>query len=194
MTMSVVGFYLLGALGAWRLVTVFPESRARIAGMVVYVATPLVPGLMSQGDWGALLWYAALPWLLHLVRRGAGLETADPSTTGIDLVDGVAPVGLRRRARAIAFAALVLALTAAFVPVAIALFLASVLVVALATLLVGGSWRVAGWMTVCAVLAAGAGARAQPAVGAGVDVGRRHRRPPSRRQRTLDGRVGDARP
>jgi hypothetical protein len=122
--------------------------------MVVYVATPLVPGVMSQGDWGALLFYATLPWLIHLVRRGAGLETADPSTTGLDLVDGVAQVGLRRRARAIAFAALVLALTAAFVPVAIALFLASALVVALATVLVGGSWRVAAWMTVCAVSAA----------------------------------------
>ena len=153
MTMSVVGFYLLGALGAWRLVTVFPESRARIAGMVVYVATPLVPGVMSQGDWGALLWYATLPWLIHLIRRGAGLETADPSTTGLDLVDGVAHIGLRRRARAIAFATLVLALTAAFVPVAIALFVTSALIVSLATLLVGGSWRVAGWLAVCALVA-----------------------------------------
>ena len=54
MTMSVVGLYLLGALGAWRLVRVFPESRARIAGMVVYVATPLVPGVHLAGRLGGV--------------------------------------------------------------------------------------------------------------------------------------------
>jgi GT2 family glycosyltransferase len=152
MTMSVVGLYLLGALGAWRLMSGFPESRARIAGMVVYVATPLIPGVLSHGDWTALLWFAALPWLIDLVRRGAGLETADPAA--VDLVDGVAPIGLRRRARTVAFTALILALTAAFLPVSIVLFVAAGLVVALATLLVGGSWRVAGWLAACTLLAA----------------------------------------
>ncbi len=154
MTMSVVGLYLLGALGAWRLATVFPVSRARIAGMIVYVATPLVPGALGQGDWQALLWFAALPWLIDLIRRSAGLETADPLALATDLVDGVAPIGLRRRARSLAFAALVLALTAAFLPVAIVLFVVAGLLVALATLLAGGSWRTAGWLSAGTLIAA----------------------------------------
>ena len=98
LTLSIVGGYLLGALGAWRIATVFPLNRARIAGMVVYVATPLVPGLLSRGDWSALVWYAALPWLVHLVRRAAGLEAADPTVADLDITDGVAPVGWRHRA------------------------------------------------------------------------------------------------
>ena len=47
MTLSVVGLYLGGALGAWRLATVFPSNRARIACTVVYVGCPLVPGLLG---------------------------------------------------------------------------------------------------------------------------------------------------
>ena len=54
LTMSIVGLYLLGAMGMWRLATVFPVNRARIAAMVVYVGTPLVPGLLSTGDWSTL--------------------------------------------------------------------------------------------------------------------------------------------
>lgn len=146
MTLAVLGLTVAGAIGAWRLATVFPSNRARIACTVVYIGSPLVPGVLGQGDFGALVWYAALPWMLHLVRRIAGLATADPSAAEYDLVDGVAEVGLRHRVRAAAFASLVLALSAAFVPVSIALFVACGLLVSVATLIAGGSWRVAAWM------------------------------------------------
>lgn len=155
MTMSVIGMYLIGALGAWRLATVFPVNRARIAGMIVYVGTPLVPGLMSQGDWSALVWYAALPWSIHLLRRSAGLEAADPDAAAFDLVDGVAPVSIRHRLRSLAFLTLVLGLATAFVPVVLVLWLVVGLLIALATIVAAGSWRVAAWLAGCTVAAAG---------------------------------------
>lgn len=145
MTMSVVGLYLLGALGAWRLATVFPVNRARIAGMVVYVATPLVPAALGRGDWSTLAWFAALPWMVHLSRRFVGLEAADPLAAVDDLTDGVAPVGIRHRVRALAYLSLVVAATVAFVPVVVVLWPLVGLALALGTLLAGSSWRVALW-------------------------------------------------
>ncbi|MEO6651219.1 MAG: glycosyltransferase [Ilumatobacteraceae bacterium] len=149
LTMSVIGSYLLGALGAWRLATVFPMNRARVACMVIYVGTPLVPGLLSRGDWSALVWFAALPWLVHLLRRAAGLETADPDAGVLDLADGVAMVSVRHRARAIAFLSLVLAVATAFVPVVIALWAVVGLMLAVGTVLAGSSFRVAAWFVGC---------------------------------------------
>ncbi|TDT17426.1 GT2 family glycosyltransferase [Ilumatobacter fluminis] len=144
---SIVGGYLVGALGAWRLVTVFPLNRARIAGMVVYVGTPLVPGLLGHGDWSTIAWYAALPWLVHLVRRAAGLEPADPTVVDLDITDGIAPVGWRHRVRAIGFLSLVLGVATAFVPVVIVLWAVVGLVLGVATLIAGGSWKVAAWLS-----------------------------------------------
>ena len=148
-TMSVVGLYLLGGLGAWRLATVFPANRARIAGLVVYVGTPLVPGLLQTGDLSGLIWYAALPWLVHETRLAAGLATADPFTATFDLTDGVADPGWRARVRALALAALITGTAAAFVPATLVLWFAAGVLVALATLLAGGSWRVAAWIAAC---------------------------------------------
>lgn len=152
MTLTIVGGYLLGALGVWRLATVFPVNRARVAAMVVYVATPLVPGLLQRGDWSTLAWYAALPWLAHLLRRAAALEAADPGAVDLDLTDGVADVGWRHRVRSIAFLALVLAVASAFVPLVLVLWLAVGLLLSLGTLAAGGQWRVAAWLAGSTVL------------------------------------------
>jgi GT2 family glycosyltransferase len=150
MTVSVVGLVLLGALGAWRLATVFPVNRARIAGMLVYVGTPLVPGVLSSGDWSALAWYAALPWMVHLLRRFVGIDAADPFAAADDLTDGIAQVGAGHRVRALAFLGLVVGLTSAFVPVTIVLWPAVALALVVGTLVAGGSWRVAGGFAIAA--------------------------------------------
>jgi GT2 family glycosyltransferase len=145
MTMSIIGLFFVGALGAWRLATVFPATRARITAMVVYVGTPLVPGLMATGDASALIWYAALPWMVHLARRVAAVDTADPELAPTDLVDGIAPTTMRDRIRYSAMLSLVVAVAAAFVPVVIVMWLVVGLVIALATLLARGSAHTAGW-------------------------------------------------
>jgi GT2 family glycosyltransferase len=145
MTMTVIGLVVFGAAGAWRLASVFPTTRARVAAMVVYTATPLVPGLMATGRWSALVWYASLPWMVHYLRRSAGIGTADPGLAGSDLVDGIADPGLRQRIRYLALGAIVLGIATAFVPVVVVLWLVVGSVLALATLLAGGSLRTTGW-------------------------------------------------
>ena len=80
-TIGVLGLVLVGYLGIWRLAGLFPTARARIAALVVYAAVPLPSQLLSIGRWGALACYAACPWVIHLLRRSAGLETFDRRRT-----------------------------------------------------------------------------------------------------------------
>jgi len=146
-TVAVIGLVLAGILGAARVGTVFPSTRARLASFVVYGAVPLVSGMLAQGRWTGLVAYAAVPWFVHLLRRAAGIGTADPRLVVLDLVDGLARLTWRDRVRYFAYLGLVAALAAAFAPV-VALLLGAVgVVLAVATLLAGGSWRTSLWLS-----------------------------------------------
>ncbi len=92
-TVGVLGLLFAGYLGIWRLASLFPTARARIAALVVYAAVPLPSQLLSSGRWGALACYATVPWVVHLLRRSAGIESfdntrADVGRTDLNRADG----------------------------------------------------------------------------------------------------------
>jgi GT2 family glycosyltransferase len=144
-TLFVLGLILVGAGGAWRLSAVFPSNRARIAALLVYALSPLVSGAMSGGRLTVLVVYAATPWVLHLMRRAAGIETADPSSAEFDVTDGVVDLAPIDRLRRTLAAALALALAAAFAPVMLPIAVLLAVVFAVGTLLARGSAITAGW-------------------------------------------------
>jgi GT2 family glycosyltransferase len=158
-TLFVFGLLLVGAAGVWRLAAVFPSTRARIAALLVYALSPLVSGSMSSGRLTVLVVYAATPWMLHLIRRASGVETADPHTADLDVADGIIDLASGERLRRIVVAALVLAVAVAFAPVMLPLAVALAVVFAIGTALAQGSLVTAGWSLVAGLGAAvGAGA------------------------------------
>jgi GT2 family glycosyltransferase len=144
-TLFVLGLIIVGAAGVWRLATVFPSTRARVAVLLVYAASPLVSGAMAGGRLTVLVVYAATPWVLHLVRRAAGVETADPFSADDDVADGVVDLDLGDRIRRTLVAAMVLAVAAAFAPVMVVVAIGVIVVFALSTLLAGASPYTAAW-------------------------------------------------
>lgn len=148
---AVLGLVFVAALGAWRVGSIFPFNRGRIAVMAVYVGAPLVPLMLGTGSFSALVWFAGLPWLVNELRRAAALEPADPDAAGRDLRDGVASVSLEHRIRAIAVGSIVLALVVGFAPAAAPLWLFVGLLMALATFAAGGRKDVTIWMLIAAV-------------------------------------------
>ncbi len=144
LTVIVVGSVFVGVWGTWRLATVFPSSRARIAALVVYAAVPLVPGVISTGRLSALLAYAAVPWFVHLLRLAVGIGTADPlaAAHGQDeLVDGVIDLRVRERVRRTALLALVSAVAVAIAPAVLPVLVVIAVVLGVASLLVGAGVR-----------------------------------------------------
>lgn len=150
-TVSVIGMLIVGYLGMWRLGYLFPTARARIAGVLVYALAPLPAGLFSDGRWSALACYAATPWVIHLLRRVAGMETVGSAT--VDVVEQYADVNWRRRARLFAGLILAVAVPAAYTPAFVAVAVVIAVVLAVTTLAAGGDWRAAAML-----LAAGLGA------------------------------------
>ena len=114
-TLGVLGLLVVGYLGIWRLAGLFPTARARIAALVVYAAVPLPSQLLSSGRWGALACYATAPWVVHLLRRSAGIESFDTPRQHGD-ADGYVAIPARSRLRMLCQLALLTAVTFAFVP------------------------------------------------------------------------------
>ncbi len=142
-TLLVVGLLVVGAIGMWKLATVFPSTRARIAALLVFAASPLVSGAMSTGRLSVLVAYASTPWIIQTLRRAAGVETADPRSAGADLADGVAALAWPELWRRTAAVIIVVALATAFVPVMLPIALALALLLAVGTLLAIGAWQTA---------------------------------------------------
>ncbi len=144
LTVLVVGGVIVGVWGAWRLATLFPSNRSRMAVLAVYAAVPLTPGVISTGRLTALVGYAAIPWFVHLLRTAVGIGTADPKASD-DLVDGIIGLSRRERLRRTALVALVAAAAAALAPAVLVVAVVVTLVLAIAGLAAGSGLRTAGW-------------------------------------------------
>lgn len=144
-TALVVGLYGAGVLGAYRLGSMFPSPRARLVMLAVFAAVPLPSHLLSAGQWTGLAVYATVPWVVHLLRRLAGL---DPYIDAAGDVDGVARPGRRRRVRVIAQLSALVTVAAAFAPVVAFVVLVLGVVMGVATLAIGTRRRAGlAWLT-----------------------------------------------
>ncbi len=160
-TVCVVGLLFVGYLGIWRLSSMFPTARARVAALVVYAAVPLPSQLLATGRWGALACYAATPWAVHLLRRLAGVESsgsfsAPPSSSSIETPEHYSQPATRKMVRLFAQLALVTAFAFAFAPSFVVVLIGVGFVLAVSTLLVGGgtgNLRAAATMAIAAVVA-----------------------------------------
>lgn len=97
-TLCIVGAIVIGCLGMASVGAVFQNSRARLVGAVVYAAVPLPYVSIAYGRLGALLCYAALPWMLRYFVMSSSVLSAN------------------QRSQLFARAILLTGVTAAFVP------------------------------------------------------------------------------
>ncbi|MBJ7368828.1 MAG: glycosyltransferase family 2 protein, partial [Ilumatobacteraceae bacterium] len=94
-TLLVALLPLAGWLGVWRFASVLGTRAARIAATAAYAAVPLPYAAISSGRWGALLMYATLPWMVHLLRMLVG--HADLEEELSEELMAVAPTALWRK-------------------------------------------------------------------------------------------------
>lgn len=76
-TLCVVGAIVIGSLGMASVGAVFQNARARLVGAVVYAAVPLPYVSIAYGRLGALLCYAALPWMLRFLAIASSAQSAN---------------------------------------------------------------------------------------------------------------------
>jgi len=81
-TVVLLGCLPVGAWGVSRLLRATGSSRARIVGTVVYLALPVAYNDLAAGRWQAILAYAAVPWVLGILARSAGVEPLGPKPAG----------------------------------------------------------------------------------------------------------------
>ena len=154
-TAAVLAWLPFGYYGAWRLMSIFPSSRARIIGLIAYAAMPLPYGALGAGRWSVVAAYGATPWVVHLLRQAARIEPALSARADDDVADGVAAVDRRDQVRRLGQLALLTAVVTAFAPT-YALIVAVVgLLLAIATLVARSTVLTALALLGSAIVAAG---------------------------------------
>ncbi len=130
----VLGMLPVGLVGLWYLTRPLGSPRARAVGLVVYAVSPLPYDALARGRWDGLLLYAAAPWILARLLAATGDEPfgARPgraeSTSGWR--SGLVPV---------LSLGLLVALVAAFVPLAMVIVPFVALALVIGSLLTGGT-------------------------------------------------------
>lgn len=76
-TVVVLGAVVVGCLGMASLGAVFANSRARLACAIVYLSVPLPYIAIAQGRLGALLCYAATPWMLRYFTKSSAQQSTN---------------------------------------------------------------------------------------------------------------------
>jgi hypothetical protein len=151
-TLLVVGLLPIGAVGAWRLLR-HAGSRPRLVCLVAYLAIPLPYNAIADGQWGGLVLWAAVPFIVGRLGRVTG---APPFMPPRELGESDAPdapeiadygFGSPAVRRELLGLALVVAAVAAFVPFVIVLVPVIALALALGAWLAGagrGALRMVG--------------------------------------------------
>jgi hypothetical protein len=152
-TLAVLLWLPIGYYGAWRLMSIFPSSRARIVGLIAFAAVPLPYNALAAGRWGVVAAYGSLPWIVHLMRRIARVEPALAARADADTADAIGDLRRRELVRAAAQIVLLTAIVSAYAP-------AYALVVAVVGLILAVASAIARSATVVALtfLATGVGA------------------------------------
>ena len=94
-TLAIIGLPLVAWIGAWRFASVTGTRGGRIAAVLAYAAVPLPYASIASGRWGALLLYALMPWIVHLVRMLVGHADLHSAVTR-EVMVVVAPSTWRR--------------------------------------------------------------------------------------------------
>jgi len=97
----ILGLWPLGVLGMWRLTRPVTSQRSRLLASVVYLIVPVASNAMAQGQWGTLVLYALLPWVVAQLASASRLapfgtlgDLAGPGVRTRPLVHRILTVGL----------------------------------------------------------------------------------------------------
>ena len=97
----ILGLWPLGVLGMWRLTRPVTSQRARLLASVVYLIVPIAANAMAQGEWGTLVLYALLPWVVAQLAAASRVapfgslgDQAGPGVRTRPIVHRVFAVGL----------------------------------------------------------------------------------------------------
>jgi len=100
-SLLILGLWPLGVIGIWRLTRPIGSGRSRLVATVAYVVIPIAPNALAQGQWGTLVVYGLLPWILIHFAAASGLSpfgaVGDPAGPGVrtrPLLHRVVTVGL----------------------------------------------------------------------------------------------------